>query len=59
MSNVVSCDEKYPLLSISSKLWCEDSLDQLLLLADLNSQMKMVAKSEGHDGLVAMNFVLP
>ena len=42
-----------------SKPWCEDRLDQLPLLVDVNSQMKMVAKSEGHDGLVGMNFGLP
>ena len=35
-----------------SKPWCEDRLDQLPLLVDLNSQMKMVTKSKGQDGLV-------
>jgi hypothetical protein len=42
-----------------SKLWCVDRVEYKDKVKDFCSHMALVAKSENHDGLVAMNFGIP
>ena len=43
----------------SSKQWCEDRIEQRPKVSEIAIHMKLVAKSEGRHGLVAMNFQIP